>query len=476
MMMTALIFQAIESLLYLALWLAVPIETLSELTGFKFETMVYTTAIFITIYVALGGMNAIMSLDMIHLGVIFLGNMIVVAKGTSVIGGIHKVFAANMRHGRRFFVMDLDPFTRSNTSWLILLGYSSFGILNYGFNQSIIDKYSSVEVPKAQKILWLQIPLMLFSYIIAVFLGMNMAAFYEGCDVVLTKRAMTPEDILSTYVKDIVGHIPGVLGLFSASLLSGTLSVTASNLISLTRIVNEHFVRRSERLNKFLKDRWYLMGSLTTIIATILLPLVVLLVFLDRNAHGLITSPITVLIIVKSPLLGVYLLGFFNKRSNREGALIGLAMAILIGIGLLVMNIMSPVHSDTAPEGATIRDCPEVYCLVTLGTNETKCYDHDFAKNMSDAVEKKINRYYSTTEEEHDEDKDIPTTFNYSLGGIVTILVSFLVGSLTSLCFKQNAEEKKLAYDYLTDFMHEKNDEDKRNLWSKIKRFKIFKM
>lgn len=446
----AIICQALESLLFMALWLAVPIGTLSDLTGLSFMWTVIVASVIVTIITAVGGMRAIILIDMFHLIIISAANLIIVIKGSTIMGGFDGVIKSNAKNGREYFVGDMDPFTRKNTSWLILLGYLSFGILNYSFNQAILDKYlPSSNVQKARSILWYQIPLMGSFYVIAIFLGLNIYSFYQGCDPVLTKRASTPDEILSTYVSDVAGHVPGIIGIFSVSLLSGALSTTASNLNGLTSIVNQHFIKGHPKIHDILEKKWHMMGWVTTAISVVCLPIVVGIVLADKQIQGNVINPISILNVMKTPAFGVYLLGFFNKRSTGKGALIGLIIGTLAGISLVIANFVESVP-DPPPLGATVHKCKMPYCLVNHGLNESRCFmdEQILDKNVSFLL------FYPPPYKHAGQEAN--TVLNYSLGGIITCIITFVVGSIASLFTHQSVKQKQDNLKYLAPFMRSK--------------------
>jgi Na+/proline symporter len=449
----ALVFQAIESMLFMAYWLAVPIGTLSEMTNLPFAWTVIFAAVLVTLFTAVGGMRAILLIDMFHLTIISLANLIIVIKGTTIMGGFDGVIEANLKHGREYFIGDVNPFTRKDTSWLILLSYLPFVVMNYSFSQSVINKYlPSSTVNDARKILWLQLPLMGTFYGIAIFLGLNIFAFYEGCDPVLTKRASTPEEILSTYVKDIVGHVPGVFGIFTVSLLSAALSVTASNLNGLTSIVNEHFVKRKEKLLDLLERKWHVMGWVTTTISIIFLPFVILVVFIDNKYEGSVPDPLTIRNLTRIPALGIYLLGFFNKRATSRAALIGWTTGTITGILLVVGNEYFEVDDDPLPLGATVHSCKKAFCYMNHGVNETRCRLWDEEDSLPSNVSSLLFHPPPLSKQQLERS----TMINYSLGGIITCIITFIAGSIASLFTKQTQEEEERNTKYLARFLQPK--------------------
>lgn len=367
-------------------------------------------------------MKSIVRVDMIHLAVIATANLALITKGTVVLGGFKEVFVANTMDGRKYYYSEINPFSGSSTSFAIVAGYLNFGILTYGFSQSVLDKYlPAAEVRKARKILWLQVPLMASFFLISTFLGMAMYAFYYGCDPYLLKRATASHEILPTFVQDLAGTIPGFVGLFSASFLSGALSAVASNLNGVTSIVNEHFVRRSQKLTQVLKMIHLRVGPgvLSGLTSVLFMPLAILIAILDTKFSGMFTSPTTSLNILETPIFGLYLLGFFNRRATTQGAVAGLAAGTCFGILFLLIHFPITSHSPEQPDippFASVHLCKEAYCSIVHGKYTNNCTVYPSPQSIPPP------KFLI----------DVPLRLAYGMGGFVSILITVAVGSLWS--------------------------------------------
>lgn len=70
-----------------------------------------------------------------------------------------------------------------------------------------------------------------------------MYAYYHDCDPISARFISNPEKLWPHFVKDIAGHIPGINGIFVASVISATLTIVSSALHSVSGILYNDFIR-----------------------------------------------------------------------------------------------------------------------------------------------------------------------------------------------------------------------------------------
>ena len=249
----SLIFNIMETLINMSFWIAIPVRTLSSLLRVPSIWHYTIVSVVVTIYSALGGMRAIQRVDLIQLLVIGAANIAIISKGTATVGGFDMVYILNRDGGRSYFIWNMSPITEDETTLIILFNSFMWMMLRYSINQSVINRYSPAsDLQTARMILWAQIPLMGFAHITSVALGLVIYGYYFGCDPLLTKRISANDDVVGLFFEDLMGHRPGLVGLFSGSLLSSMLSATSSQLNGLASIMNEHILNYGpvERLRK----------------------------------------------------------------------------------------------------------------------------------------------------------------------------------------------------------------------------------
>ena len=115
----------------------------------------------------------------------------------------------------------------------------------YCTQQPVLTRYMpAANVKTANRILWLQVPLMSILYILSGLVGLTMFTFYHRCDPFLTGRVQRIEEMSTVFCSDIGQGVPGLMGLFVTGVFSGSLSSLSSNLNSLTTQFFEDILKR----------------------------------------------------------------------------------------------------------------------------------------------------------------------------------------------------------------------------------------
>lgn len=74
-------------------------------------------------------------------------------------------------------------------------------------------------------------------------LGVIAYAHYESCDPLTSGKITNGDQLLPYFVSDILGGVPGLLGLFMAALFSAALSTMSSNWNTWAGLVYQDFIR-----------------------------------------------------------------------------------------------------------------------------------------------------------------------------------------------------------------------------------------
>ena len=445
----SLVFQIMETLLMTSFWISVPVRTLSKVTKAPYFWNTTIVVVVVTIYSALGGMRAIQRVDLIQFLVIAAVNIALVSKGTATIGGFDQVFLVNQNGGRSYFLLDMSPVTENETSFVVIVSNFMFMMIRYSINQSVINRYSPAsDVRSARLVLWAQIPLMGFAHFTSIALGLVIYGYYVGCDPLLTLRITEKDDVVGLYFEDLLGHRPGLVGLFAGSLLSSTLSTTSSNLNGLASIMHEHVLKYDvvERMRKRLRIGKIVVRLSIPVIA---LSTAILLIQADSSFNGELTNSSTAMNIFLAPVMGVFMMGFFNKRATKTGAMIGLTAGCLLGVCLFVMQQM--YHHSKNATGASVSDCWSYFCFAT---NSTECRNETVTENINYAS---TITPLNTTATSHKVASESLTRLAYGLGGMTVMLLTLIAGSLFSFLQKQTIEEEKNNRDLLA-FVKDKDE------------------
>ncbi|XP_033759638.1 sodium-coupled monocarboxylate transporter 2-like [Pecten maximus] len=165
--------------------------------------------------------------------------------GTTDIGNFGKVLQINTDNLRiNYFNFDPDPTVR-HTFWPLLLG-SIVGYFGMTFNQATVQRISSVKtLSEAKKILYFAGPAFLVFGVIVNIEGLVMFAYFNtvGCDPIEAGIIKNANQLLPYMVVRVFHGLPGLAGLFLASLFSASLSTISSGLSCLSAQTVEDFIK-----------------------------------------------------------------------------------------------------------------------------------------------------------------------------------------------------------------------------------------
>ncbi|KAK7477611.1 hypothetical protein BaRGS_00031159 [Batillaria attramentaria] len=224
---------------YMGIVLFGPAIALEAVTGFPQWGSIFVVAFVAVIYTSIGGLKAVIWTDVFQAFVMYAGMLAVLIKGTSDAGGPSKVWEIASKGGRlNFFNFDFDPRVR-HTFWNLFFGsiIRGFGL---AFNQSTVQRVSATKTQReARWVLLIVAPAFFLSLSLALYEGTVAYAFYEtrGCDPLASKIITNPNQIIPLTVMDIFTNVPGMPGLFLASLFSASLSTLSSGLSSLSALL-----------------------------------------------------------------------------------------------------------------------------------------------------------------------------------------------------------------------------------------------
>ncbi|XP_046376522.2 sodium-coupled monocarboxylate transporter 1-like [Haliotis rufescens] len=288
-----------------------------------------------TVYTSLGGLKSVIWADVFQTVVIYLGLIAVFIKGIVDIGDPSKISELNIIGGRVQFETSADP-RISYTVWSVTLG-SAFSFFSYTFGQATIQRTGAVGSLRKAKLAYLMnIPMLVPFFLILNFTGMLIYAYFHSihCDPKEAGFISNVNQIVPYYVFHILRSVPGLSGLYMATLFSGSLS-TASSLI------NALSANTVEDLLKYPVSRFSLTEKQTTIVAKLsgcfYGALTVGLVYAAKSFPGtVVRTVISVVGACGGPVTGMFCLGASVPRANKYGALSGGLAALTVNLWLTI--------------------------------------------------------------------------------------------------------------------------------------------
>ena len=313
------------------LWLSVvtyaPALALEHVTGMPMWLSILVTGGITTLYTTLGGMKAVIWSDVMQFGVLFGGQLLVVAVALwGIPGGLEGAFDIAREAGRLDFNFSFDPTVRI-TVWSILLGGTCHNLVLLGTDQVSVQRYmTATSLKTARRSMWVKLVISLPALSLFYLTGLVLFAFYRysGTDPLAAGQIDKADQILPYFV---VNELPrGLPGLLIAGIFAATMSTISSGINSLTTVTLVDFYKRLWKpqvgeVEQLRLARWLTLGYGLLIVA---------LAFAAGRFGSLIEAPVKLFGLIGGPLLGLFLLGMLSRRANAPGAVVGWLAGALI--------------------------------------------------------------------------------------------------------------------------------------------------
>ncbi len=297
---------------------------ISGMTGVNTVNIILIIGLLVILITMIGGIEAVIWLDVIQ-GFLLIGGGLI-SLGIllfSAPGGPSAIWQAAAENGKiGFGPFDLEFVNL--TFWVMALNGIFYAIQKYGTDQTIVQRYltakSDREAVKASLIgVLLSVPV----WALFMFIGTALFAWYF-----ITGNPL-PADIKpdSVFPFFIVTKLPvGVVGLIISALIAAAFSSLDSDLNCLSAICTEdYYVRWKPQSTE--KQKMF-MSRLFIFIAG-MIAIGIALFYVQAGGKGVLGIIFTLYAIFSGGIAGMFLLGIFSRRANRQGVNIGIAASVL---------------------------------------------------------------------------------------------------------------------------------------------------
>lgn len=269
-----------------------------------------------------GGMQAVIWLDVFQgfmlfaSGIICLGVLLF-----SIKGGVPEAIKIATENDRAGFGPYDFKFTQLTLIVMIING-AFYAIQKYGTDQTVVQRYLAAKSDKsAIKASLMGISLTIPIWTMFMFIGTALFVFYTQNKL---PEGMKAEAVFPHFI---MTQLPtGVIGFIIAALISAAICSLSADLNSLAAVGVEDYYKKL-RPNK--TDRQYLFASKTLVVLSGVLSILVGAFYLSTGNEGVLGVIFTIYAIFSGGIVGIFLLGLFSARANRQGVNIGIITCIL---------------------------------------------------------------------------------------------------------------------------------------------------
>ncbi|XP_067675712.1 sodium-dependent multivitamin transporter-like [Haliotis asinina] len=334
----------IQTMSYMGTVLYAPSLALKTVSGMELWLSILTVGCLVTVYTSLGGMKAVLWTDSFQALLILAGLLLVFIQGCITIGGFGRAWDIASENSRIYFHdFSMDPRSRASF-WSVVVGGGIMWMSYYSANQSQVQRFLACHtLRKAQVAMWLSGLQLVVIVSLCCLVGVLLFAFYKDCNPLHYNLVSNTDELLPLFVMDILGHLPGLPGIFLSCIFSGSLSTLSSGMNAVSAVVLQDYIRPfcSCSINNFTAS------VITKVTTAVCGAISVGLAFAASRLGSVLQLSYVAFSVTDGPVFGVFILGMFFPRANRWGALGGYVTGVIIlmwiAVGAFIHNIITPM-------------------------------------------------------------------------------------------------------------------------------------
>ena len=423
----------VNNVSYMTVALLTPALALETAVGIPLWLSIILVGAVGTVYTTVGGIKSVIWADVFQTFVIFFGIFTVLIKSTMDAGGYGKVWQVGWDSGR--IILDdfrVDPRVR-HTGWNMTFAITIYWMASH-FSQSSVQRLVATRsIQDAKKVYIYTIPIMfVFNFVLCVTGLVIVAYFHEiGCDPLAAGYIQNSNQLVPYFVIHSLSFLPGLSGLYIATIFSGALSTLSSGINSLAANTVQDF------LAWFLQHRSdFFVTSFTKCLVCLFGMIATGLAYLAQDLEGtVIRLSYTVIAATNGPLLGLYLLGGLCPQANYVGATVGLLSSLVVCCWQAVGSLRFGFTREKLPPG------PTDSCIAGNITSVMTTEGYNFTKDGNYSVQSSFDTTTSSYVRNMQPmdaailaDRDFSFyDVSYVWAPVTGVIITFVVGLIVSL-------------------------------------------
>ena len=295
----------------------IPSLVISVVTGIDLLVCIFLIGIVVTIYTVLGGIEAVIWIDVVQV-VVMVGGVVaailIVGINLDVLN-LNSLFKPVL-HTYKVNILDLNKDLSRAT--LVVIALSWFGkIQDYVSNQAVVQKLiTTKDIKNTRRSTWMACLLNIPVNLLFLVMGSALFLFYQSNPERMDPLLPMPDAL---FVDFITAEMPqGLVALVIAGVFAAAMSTLAGSMSSMSTTVIMNLIkgkhRQDRELLKFAKLFTILFGVLATFSA------VIVALFKIKSLYDLV---FLVIGLFGGGLAGLFILGMFTQKGNSMGALVG---------------------------------------------------------------------------------------------------------------------------------------------------------
>ena len=299
--------------------------TLMAFLNVDISVIIIVLGVAIILLTLLGGIEAVIWMDVIQGFMLIGGGLICVAMLLFMPeGGPSTVFSVAAAYDK----IDFGPYAWDLThlTFLVMvLNGIFYAIQKYGTDQTIVQRYLTARDDKsAKKAAYLGVFLSVPIWAMFMFIGTGLFVFYHVAGAPALPEGIKADEVFPYFIAT---EMPvGITGLIIAALAAGAISSLDSDMNCMSAIVvQDYYVRfkpQSTDRQRLRVGRWAVAVSGIASVGVALL-------YVLWGGEGVLGAVFGLYAIFSAGIVGIFLLGLLSRRANKQGLLVGIIAAII---------------------------------------------------------------------------------------------------------------------------------------------------
>ncbi len=316
---------------------AIPVHII---TGFDYPTSICIIGIFTLMYTYLGGLKAVVAMDVVQLFIYLTG---AVASMVIILHHLPNGWADVVRfatvHGNKFEIFNLHP---AENVWMFLsspytllgglIGGTFLTMASHGTDQLLVQRLLGCKTKwDSQRALMLDAGFIVIQFAFFLILGLCLFAFYGGAPFQQIGLKLSDE----IFPKFIVENLPaGIAGLVISGVLASAMGSLSSSISSLASSTYLDLFKMTAAGNSLDSRKELIWSRLFTLLWGIIL-IGGAMLFTDTK-NPVVELGLKIASFTYGGLLGTFFLGLLFKKVSQGDAFIGFIAGILMMVYVLV--------------------------------------------------------------------------------------------------------------------------------------------
>ena len=319
---------------------------LATFLGIDIYTIVLVLGITIILLTLLGGMEAIVWMDVAQ-GMLLIGGGVicVLILLFGIDGGPSELFRIASENNK----IDVGPYDWSLTELCFLvmvLNGIFYALQKYGTDQTIVQRYLAAKNDReAKKAAYIGVLMSVPIWALFMFIGTALFAYYHANGAPALPDGIKADEVFPYFIAH---ELPlGIRGLIVAALAAAAISSLDSDLNCISAIaVEDYYARfrpRATDRQRLHFGRWMVMVSGLGAVGVACL-------YISWGGEGVLGALFSLYAIFSAGIVGIFMLGLFSRRANKQGLYIGIAAAVLFTAYAVLTSTKVDIHGTGTKE------------------------------------------------------------------------------------------------------------------------------